>query len=119
MLKLTISPQAKRAETDPGQGTPTRAHLQPPDSSNTMISIVITIISIIINIIISTIIIIIIIIIIIRPGLPPHAALHDRLALWGRGAHHVLLRVVALRPGSGRRTRKTDCHSQGIHIQTA
>ena len=28
MLKLTISPQAKRAETDPRQGTPTRAHLQ-------------------------------------------------------------------------------------------
>ena len=31
MLKLTISPQAKRAETDPRQGTPTRAHLQPPE----------------------------------------------------------------------------------------
>ena len=27
MLKLT---QAKRAETDPRQGAPTRAHLQPP-----------------------------------------------------------------------------------------
>ena len=26
MLKLTISSQAKRAETDPRQGTPTRAH---------------------------------------------------------------------------------------------
>ena len=31
MLKLTMSPQAKRAETDPRQGTPTRAHLQPPE----------------------------------------------------------------------------------------
>ena len=30
-LKLTISLQAKRAETEPRQGTPTRAHLQPPD----------------------------------------------------------------------------------------
>ena len=29
MLKLTISPQARRAETDPRQCTPTRAHLQP------------------------------------------------------------------------------------------
>ena len=26
MLKLTISPQTNRAETDPRQGTPTRAH---------------------------------------------------------------------------------------------
>ena len=34
MLKLTISPQARRAETDPHQGTPTRAHLQPPDSAS-------------------------------------------------------------------------------------
>ena len=33
MLKLTISPQAKRAESDPHQGTPTRAHLQLPDRS--------------------------------------------------------------------------------------
>ena len=32
MLKLTISPQAKRAETDPCQGTPRRAHLQPPET---------------------------------------------------------------------------------------
>ena len=31
MLKPTISPQAKRAETDPRQGTPTRAHFQPPE----------------------------------------------------------------------------------------
>ena len=31
ILKLTISPQAKRAETDPRQGTPMRAHLQPPE----------------------------------------------------------------------------------------
>ena len=31
MFKLTIPPQAKRAETDPRQGTPTRAHLQPPE----------------------------------------------------------------------------------------
>ena len=31
MLKLTISPQSKRAETDPRQGIPTRAHLQPPE----------------------------------------------------------------------------------------
>ena len=31
MSKLTVSPQAKRAETDLRQGTPTRAHLQPPD----------------------------------------------------------------------------------------
>ena len=29
MLTPTISPHAKRAETDPRQGTPTRAHLQP------------------------------------------------------------------------------------------
>ena len=28
---LTLSPQAKRAETDPGQGTPTRANFQPPE----------------------------------------------------------------------------------------
>ena len=32
MLKLTISPQAKRAETDRRQGTPTRARLQPPEN---------------------------------------------------------------------------------------
>ena len=31
MLKPTVSPQAKRAETDCRQGTPTRAHFQPPD----------------------------------------------------------------------------------------
>ena len=31
MLKLPTSPQAKRAETDPRQGTPTRAHFQPPE----------------------------------------------------------------------------------------
>ena len=31
MLRLTISPQATRAETDPRQGTPTRAHFQRPD----------------------------------------------------------------------------------------
>ena len=30
MLKLTRSPQARLAETDPHQGTPTRAGLQPP-----------------------------------------------------------------------------------------
>ena len=32
-LKLTVSPQAERAETAPRQGTPTRAHVQPPDAS--------------------------------------------------------------------------------------
>ena len=32
MLKLTISPQAKRVETDNRQGTPTRVHLQPPNN---------------------------------------------------------------------------------------
>ena len=31
---MTMSPQAKRAETDPRQGTPTRAPLQPPDYFN-------------------------------------------------------------------------------------
>ena len=31
MLKVTISPQAKPAETDPRQDTPMRARLQPPD----------------------------------------------------------------------------------------
>ena len=31
MSKLTISPQAKRAQTDRSQGTPTRAHFQPPE----------------------------------------------------------------------------------------
>ena len=31
MLKMTTSPQAKRAETDPCQGTPARAHFQPPE----------------------------------------------------------------------------------------
>ena len=30
MLKLTISPQAKCAETDPRQGTPARARFEPP-----------------------------------------------------------------------------------------
>ena len=30
MLKLTISPQAKRAETNPRHGTPTMSHFQPP-----------------------------------------------------------------------------------------
>ena len=34
MLKMTTSPQAKRAETDPRQGSPRRAHLQPPDECN-------------------------------------------------------------------------------------
>ena len=34
MLKLTTSPQAKRAETDPRQGTPTRARLQTPDAGD-------------------------------------------------------------------------------------
>ena len=29
--KLAISPQAKRAETDPCQGTPMGAHFQPPE----------------------------------------------------------------------------------------
>ena len=33
MLKLTISLQAKRAEADPRQGTPPRAHLQAPDNA--------------------------------------------------------------------------------------
>ena len=37
-LKLTISPQAKRAETDPRQGTPTRAHLQPPECRHTHVT---------------------------------------------------------------------------------
>ena len=31
---LIISPQAKRAKTDPHQGTPTRAHLQPPECAS-------------------------------------------------------------------------------------
>ena len=30
-MKLTILPQAKRAETEPRQGTPTKEHLQTPD----------------------------------------------------------------------------------------
>ena len=36
MSKLSISPQAKRAETDPRQGTPTRAHMQPPRRDDTV-----------------------------------------------------------------------------------
>ena len=45
MLKLTVSPQAKRAETDPGRGTPTRAHLQPPESRVSFFALVVQVLN--------------------------------------------------------------------------
>ena len=41
MLKLTISPQATRAENDPRQGTPTRAHFQLPERMSSLLSLLV------------------------------------------------------------------------------
>ena len=40
MLKLTTSPLARRAETDPRHGTPTMAHFQPPERSTYNIPVI-------------------------------------------------------------------------------